>query len=666
MSDNILKRIEVLREKINYHNYRYYVLSQPEISDYEYDILFEELRKLEEKYPNYITSSSPTQRVGAPPLSSFGEVKHRVPMLSLSNAFSFDDLYNFDKRVKKFAKVEDIDYTAELKIDGLAVSLNYVDGMFTLGATRGDGETGEDITLNLKTIRSVPLKLLTTEKFPKILEVRGEVYINKGDFEKLNREREKNNESLFANPRNAAAGSLRQLDNKITASRPLDILIYGIGYHSDPMNFSSQEEVLKYLKSVGFKINPETKYCRNIEETIDFCRIWQDKKDDLNYETDGVVIKVNSLFLQRQLGEISRSPRWACAYKFKGDVGETKIKDIVVQVGRCGTLTPVAIMEPIKIGGSLISRATLHNTDEIKRKDIRVGDRVLIHKAGEVIPEVLSVFFEKRKGDEKIFVIPFFCPVCRSKVYQEKDEVALRCINFFCPAQIKERIIHFVSRDALNIEGLGQKLIEKMVDENIIKDPLDLYFLKKDDLMKLERMGDKLTQNIINSIEKSKNTTFSRVIYALGIRHIGQHLSELLTLNFNNFDELKNISLDDLLKIEGIGEKVANSIIEFFLSNENKKILQKIEKAGIKFEIKIRKESNIFEGKAFVLTGTLNIPRHIMEEKIKKYGGKILSSVSRDTSYVLCGENPGSKFEKAKKLGVKILTENDFEELVKI
>lgn len=663
---DVLKKIETLREKINYHNYRYYVLSQPEISDYEYDILFEELLKLEEKYPNYITSSSPTQRVGAPPLSSFGEIKHRVPMLSLSNAFSFDDLYNFDKRVKKFAKVEDIDYTAELKIDGLAVSLTYIDGIFTLGATRGDGEKGEDITLNLKTIKSVPLKLLTTGKFPKILEVRGEVYINKSDFEKLNREREKNNESLFANPRNAAAGSVRQLDSKITASRLLDILIYGVGYHSGEISFPYQREVLKYLKNVGFKVNPETRYCRNIDEVVNFCKIWQDKRNKLPYEIDGVVIKVNSLSIQGQLGEISRSPRWACAYKFKGDVGETKIKDIVVQVGRCGTLTPVAIMEPIKIGGSLVSRATLHNVDEIKRKDIRVGDRVLIHKAGEVIPEVLSVLKEKRKGDEKIFVMPFFCPTCYSKVYKEEDEVALRCINFFCPAQVKERIIHFVSRDALNIEGLGQKLIEKMVDEDMIKDPFDLYFLKKDDLMKLERMGDKLTQNILDSIEKSKNTTFSRVIYALGIRHIGQHLSELLTLNFNDFDELKNAYLDDLLKIEGIGEKVANSILQFFLSDENNKILQKIEKAGIKFEIKIRKESNIFEGKAFVLTGTLNIPRNAMEEKIKKYGGKISSSVSKDTSYVLAGENPGSKLEKAKKMGVKIITENEFEGLIKI
>lgn len=660
--EDILKKIEILREKINYHNYRYYVLDAPEISDTEYDTLFHELLELEKKYPELVSPTSPTQRVGAPPLEIFEEVRHKVPMLSLSNAFSFDDLISFDARVKKFAEVSFCDYVAELKIDGLAVSLTYENGVFVLGATRGDGEFGEDITLNLKTIKSVPLKLIG-DKHPKILEVRGEVFISKENFEKLNRQREKNNEPLFANPRNAAAGSLRQLDSKITASRPLDIFIYGVGYY-EGIDFSSQKQILEYLRSIGFKTNPQAKYCKDIEEVIEYCKIWDKKRKELPYEIDGIVVKVNSLALQKTLGEITHSPRWAIAYKFKGEMEETQIEDIIVQVGRVGTLTPVAILKPVKVGGSVVSRATLHNIDEIKRKDIRIGDTVLVHKAGDVIPEVITPLKEKRNGNEKLFVMPDTCPSCKSKVVKEEDEVAYRCVNFSCPAQVKERIIHWASRDALNIEGLGNQLIEKMVDEKLISDPLDLYFLTKNDLLKLDRMGDKLAQNILDAIEKSKNTKFSRIIYALGIRHVGEHLSEILAENFENFDKLKNATYDELIKINGVGEKVAKSIVSFFENEENKHMLQKIEKAGIKFESEVVKKSDILDGKVFVITGTLSVPRAEMEEKIKKYGGKVSSSVSKKTSYVLAGENPGSKIEKAKKLKIEIISEDDFRKLI--
>jgi len=668
-SHDVGKKIEELRNKIRYHNYRYYVLDDPTVADSEYDQLMRDLIELEEKYPQYITPSSPTQRVGIEPVSGFTTVKHIAPMLSLANAFSPEELRAFDQRIKKLIPEKKLEYVVELKIDGLAVTLVYEDGIFIRGATRGDGTTGEEITSNLRTVKAIPLKLFG-ENIPPRIEVYGEVYMKKSDFKRLNEERMKNGGSLFANPRNAAAGSARQLDPQITAQRHLDTFIYRATF-PEGRKFNSHMEVLNYLKKIGFKVNPHTKLCQDIEEAINYCRQWIDKKEELDYEIDGMVIKVNSLRMREELGSTTRSPRWAIANKFPAQQVTTKIQDIIVQVGRTGALTPVAILDPIRISGSVVQRATLHNEDEIKRKDVRIGDVVLIQKAGEVIPEVVKVIKEKRTGKEKEFVMPAQCPVCGAKVFRAEGEVVSRCNSLTCSAQIKERIRHFASRNAMDIEGLGPAIIDQLVEKGLIKDISDLYFLKGDDLISLERMAEKSTDNLLEAIEKSKEKSLAHLIYGLGIRYVGVHTSEVITRYYYTLDKFRETNLEELIEINEIGPKIAESIIIFFKEKENLDIIERLRGAGLNFgqeEEKRRKtkRAQFLTGKQFVLTGTLkDFTRTQAKETISKLGGRVTGSVSKKTDYVVAGEDPGSKYQKAQELGVTIINEEEFKRIIK-
>jgi DNA ligase (NAD+) len=666
--DDIIKKIEEIREKIRSHNYRYYVLDDPIISDAEYDQLIKELMEWEKKYPQYITSSSPTQRVGIEPVSGFSTVKHIAPMLSLANAFSPEELRAFDQRIKKIILEQKLEYVVELKIDGLAVTLVYEDGIFIRGATRGDGTTGEEITSNLRTVKAVPLKLFGKDISPRI-EVYGEVYMKKSEFKRLNEKRMKNEESLFANPRNAAAGSVRQLDPRITAQRRLDTFIYRATF-PEGNKFNTHMEVLNYLKKVGFKVNPYIKLCQDIEEVKSYCLQWIEKKEELDYEIDGMVIKVNSLRMREELGSTTRSPRWAIANKFPAQQVTTKIQDIIVQVGRTGALTPVAILNQVRISGSVVQRATLHNEDEIKRKDIRVGDIVLVQKAGEVIPEVVKVIKEKRTGKEKEFIMPTQCPVCGAKVFRLEGEVVSRCNSLTCPAQIKERIRHFASRDAMDIEGLGPAIINQLVEKGLIKDISDLYFLKRDDLISLERMAEKSADNLLDAIEKSKKKSLANLIYGLGIRYVGVHTSEVITRYYPTLDKFKKANLEELIEINEIGPKIAESIIFFFKEKENFAIIERLRSAGLNFsqeKEKIREEKGvqILAGKQFVLTGTLKgFTRTQAKEIISKLGGRVTGSVSKKTNYVVAGEDPGSKYQKAQELGVPIINEEEFKKII--
>ncbi len=658
-------KIKKLREEIRYHDYRYYVLNQPVISDAEYDRLMRELQKLEEKFPELVTPDSPTQRVGAPPKEEFGTVKHFIPMLSLANAFEESEVYDFDRRVRKGLNGARPEYVAEPKIDGLAVEIVYQKGIMQVGSTRGDGETGEDVTENLKTIKAVPLRLREDEiGVPDLLEVRGEVYMRKEDFQKLNRERERNGESLFANPRNAAAGSLRQLDPKVTASRPLRIFFYGIG-RVEGWNFTNHWEILQTFLKWGFPVNPHVKLCLDIEECIEYYRKISEIREELDYEIDGVVIKVNQLEYQRRLGEISRSPRWALAYKFPPTQATTKIREIVVQVGRTGALTPVAILDPVEISGVTVSRATLHNQDEIERKDIRVGDTVLVQRAGDVIPEVVKVIKEKRTDQEKKFRLPSHCPVCGAEVSHPSGEVVARCPNISCPARLKESIKHFASKQALDIEGLGDKIVEQLVNRKFIKSIPDLYRLKKEDFLKLEGFAEKSAQNMINALEKSKKTTLDRLLYGLGIRHVGQHLARVLAEHYPDIKSLSQASFEELLRIPEIGPEVAASIRDFFTNKENLKVLSELEKLGISYTVEKTSAEGKLKGLTFVFTGELeNFTREEAKRLVEREGGKVSSSVSKRTDYVVVGKNPGSKFEKARRLGVKTIKEEEFMKLI--
>ena len=579
------KRIEKLREEINFHNYRYYVLDNPVISDAEYDRLMRELESLEKQFPHLITPTSPTQRVGAPPLEKFEEVRHTVPMLSLANAFEEEEVKEFDARVKRFLGItRDIEYCAELKMDGVSVELIYEDGHFTTGSTRGDGFVGENVTQNLKTIKSIPMTLMLEkgETPPRRLEVRGEVYLPIKPFQELNLKRERSGDAVFANPRNAAAGSLRQLDSSITAQRPLDIYCWGVGQLTG-QTFSTQWDLLEGLKNWGFKINPHRRRCKNIEEVLKYHREMDELREKLPYEIDGVVIKVNSLSLQQTLGTIARSPRWALAFKFKPKQVTTKILDIVVNVGRTGALTPTAVLEPVHVGGVTVSSATLHNQDEIDRKDIRIGDTVVVQRAGDVIPEVVKVIPEKRTGKEKKYRLPDRCPVCGSEADRPEGEAVARCTGIACPAKLKETIIHFASRDALNIEGLGEKIIEQLVDKGLIKDYADLFALTLDDILKLERMGPKLANNILTAIQNSKKTSLDRLIYALGILHVGEHIAKLLAREFPTLEELSQAPLEKLTAIRGIGKAIASSIVKFFEQKGNQKVIQKLKELGVEY-----------------------------------------------------------------------------------
>ena len=656
-----ISRIEFLREGINRHNYLYYILDSPEISDAEYDRLMRELEGLEKQFPYLVTPDSPTQRVGAPPLEEFGTLKHTIPMISLQNAFTEEEAIEFDAKVKRFLHTaDDIEYVAEPKIDGLAIELVFEKGLFTAGSTRGDGETGENVTQNLRTVKSIPLRLLKPKSghIPERLEVRGEVYMRLSDFNKLNRRREEAGESLFANPRNASAGSIRQLDSNITASRPLDIFCYGVGI-VEGLKLSTHWETLETLKTFGLKVNPLIRKCRNIDEALRYHREIEEKRETLDYEIDGVVLKVNSLRLQEELGEVSRSPRWAIAYKFPPRQETTRVVNIEVGVGRTGALTPVAIMEPVNVGGVTVSRATLHNQDEINRKDVRIGDTVVIQRAGDVIPEVVMVVKSKRTGHEKPYAMPDKCPSCGADVV--KDEIVWRCPNVTCPAQVKESIRHFTSKAGMDIEGLGYKHIEQMVDRELIEDPSGIYSLSISDILKLERFADKSARNIIAAIDKSRETTLPRLIYALGIRDVGEHTAKLLANAFGTLDALKRAKYDDLIKIREIGPEVAKSILAFFAEERNLNLIDKILKGGVTYKIEKATKGGPLDGKTFVFTGTLKrLSRDEAERVVESLGGRPTSSVSKKTDYVVAGEEAGSKLEKAKELGVKVITEEEF------
>jgi DNA ligase (NAD+) len=659
--DKLEKRVDELIKLINKHSYNYYMLDKPEISDYDFDMLVKELIEMENTFPALKRADSPTQRVGGEVLQGFGEVVHKTPKLSLGNVFDENDIRDFDSRVRKSVG-DDVEYVVELKIDGLTVVLNYEEGRFVQGATRGDGVKGEDITANLKTVKSIPLVLDAEVD----LEVRGEVFMAKKAFEELNARREEQEEQLFANPRNASAGSLRQLDTKVTATRPLDIFVFNLE-SIEERTFDTHVETLEYLKKLGFKVSPFISVHKSSEEIIEKCSYWADKRGELPFEIDGLVIKVNSLEQRESLGYTTKTPRWAAAYKFPPETKKTKVMDIVVQVGRTGALTPTAELEPVRLAGSVIGRATLHNEDYIKEKDIRIGDTVIIKKAGDVIPEVVEVVKEDRTGAEQPFEMPKKCPVCHSDTIREQGEAVTKCTNISCPAQLKRSLFHFVSRDAMNIDGLGPQIMTMLMDKGFIKDAADLYLLKnhKDELLELERMGEKSVQNMLDAIEDSKVNPLNKLIFALGIRMIGQRASQVLASEFDNIDAIFTADLDKLISIQEIGEKMAESVITFFRQEQNLGLIKKLQESGVntigsKKEIK---ENEHFNGKTFVLTGALqSFTRDQAKEIVESFGGKVSGSVSKKTDYVLAGEDAGSKLVKANELGVAVIDEETFME----
>lgn len=660
----IQERVEKLREEIRRYDYYYYVLNQPLISDAEYDKLFRELLELEQKYPELVTPDSPTQRVGAPPAEEFAPVEHAIPMLSLQNCFNDEELEEWDDRVRRLLGGEPVEYVCEPKLDGLSVELVYVDGVFTVGSTRGDGRVGEDVTRNLRTIKQVPLRLFPLNgKVPRLLEARGEVYMEKEAFRRLNEERERAGEPLFANPRNAAAGSLRQLDPNVTASRPLKIFFYAMG-RAEGIEIRNQVELLTTFPKLGLPVNPLWKLCKTLDEVKAFYRELLARRHELPYEADGMVVKVNDFAQREILGEVSRAPRWAIAYKFPAEEATTRVLDIVVQVGRTGALTPVAILEPVEVSGATVSRATLHNEDEIRRKDIRIGDWVIVRRAGEVIPEVVKSIPERRTGTEQEFRMPERCPACGGPVIRPPGEVAYRCENLSCPARIKESIRHFASRRAMDIEGLGEKLVDKLVESGLVRRLSDIYRLKKEDLVNLERMGEKSAQNLLEQIERSKNAGLARLIFALGIRYVGEHLAEVLAEHFPSLEALSRASYEELIQIPEVGPRIAQSIVDFFKNEENRKLIQELKELGVKTEAEKPKEGPL-SGKTFVFTGALSaFTREEARRIVESLGGRVASGVSRKVDYVVVGADPGEKLRKAQELGITILTEEEFRKLV--
>jgi len=658
------KRIEELRREIEYHNHRYYVLDDPVISDGEYDVLMSELQGLEGRHPGLISPNSPTQRVGAQPLEGFNTISHAVPMLSLANAMAVEEVIDFDRRVKKILNTGDVDYVMEVKIDGLAVELVYVNGEFKQGSTRGDGFVGEDITQNLRTIQSIPMRLIQTSDIPlpEHLEVRGEVYMGRKEFQALNKKREETGEPLFANPRNAASGSMRQLDPKITAGRKLNIFCYAPGRVSG-IRLETHMEFLDNLKIWGFRINPFIKLCIHIDDIIDYYKYIKHIRDEIPYEIDGTVIKVNRLDYQELLGTVSRSPRWAIAFKFEAQEELTSVEAIEVSVGRTGALTPVAILKPVLIGGVEVSRATLHNEDEIQRKGIMIGDTVMVSRAGDVIPEVVRVVKEKRSGHEKPFSMPGRCPVCGEDVVRPPGEAIRRCVNINCPAQIKGSIEHFASKRAMDIDGLGTKLVEQLVDKKVIRDVSDLYYLKMEDLIGLERMADRSAKNIIDAIEASRRRPFGRFIYGLGIRHVGEHIAGLLE-RFGNIHELIEADIEALLRIPEVGPEAANSIVSFFKDMKNRETIDRILAGGVTIEYGPTNKGKL-DGTLFLFTGSLkSMSRDEARQKIEDLGGKTTNAISQKVTHLVAGEEAGSKLDKATRLGIKILSEEKFIETI--
>ena len=657
------QRIEELRKKTQYYATKYYDEDAPEISDFEYDMLMVELRNLEAKYPEYIDKDSLTQKVGGTVKEGFNKVEHEVPLQSLQDVFSIDELRAFDERVRKQLGVDTLDYTVEAKIDGLSSAIEYVNGEYVKGATRGNGTIGEDVTENIRTIKNVPKKL----KEPVNLIVRGEVFISKENFEKMNEEQEILGEKTFANARNAAAGSLRQLDSKITAKRPLDIYIFNI-QRLTGNTFNSHYEQLLYLEKLGFNVNPQKKLCHGIEEAIKEVEEIGKRRPNLTFGTDGAAIKVDNLEYREKLGTTFKVPRWAIAYKYPPERKETLVKDIVCQVGRTGAITPVAVFEPVLLAGSTISKATLHNEDFIKEKDIRIGDYVVIQKAGDVIPEVVDVLKEKRTGNEKEFEMPKVCPVCGGKVVREEGEAAWHCIGIECSARNLQNLVHFASRTGMNIDGLGISVIEQLVDKGYLKNIADIYYLKKEEIASLKKNGQKFAQNLINAINESKNNDLERLICALGIRHIGTKAAKIIARRYGSMKELMNASIESLNLVDTIGGISAESIYEFFHQEQTIDLINKLEQAGVNMESHedIEEHDDRFAGKTFVLTGTLEkYSRDEASEIIEKFGGKTSSSVSKKTAYVLAGEEAGSKLTKAQDLGVTIISEQEFEEMIK-
>lgn len=676
-STSVKTRIQELQRELNEHGYRYYVLDAPTIPDSEYDCLFAELVELEEEHPELKSPDSPTQRVGGVPLKGFTQVTHQIPMLSLENGFNEEEILNFDKRIHDRLKLplnEDIAYIAEPKLDGLAVTLHYEDGIFVQGATRGDGATGEKITENLRTIGHIPLVLQPKSgvDIPKSIEVRGEVYMTKAGFRKLNEEARRKEEKLFANPRNAAAGSLRQLDSKITASRPLSFFVYSlasINSKSPQSLFKTHSENLAYLKSLGFPICPENKVVKGISACLHFYEGLLKRRNTLPYETDGVVYKVDDLALQDRLGFVSRAPRWAIAHKFPAEEMLTEILDVEFQVGRTGSVNPVARLNPVFVGGALVQNATLHNMDEIERKDVRVGDTVIVRRAGDVIPEVVSVVLDRRPPTARKVKLPKHCPVCGSEVIRTPGEAVARCMGELnCPAQRKEGIIHFASRRAMDIEGLGIKLVDKLVEVGLLETMADIYQLKKNALAELERFGEKSAENLINAIEKSKKTTFAKFLYALGIREVGEATAQTLAHYFVNLEALMAASEEDLLQIQDVGPVMASYIYSFFQDKSNQRIIKRLLDSGIEWPVieKRSLETLPFNEQTFVLTGTLTqLTREEAKEKLQALGAKVTDSVSKKTNYLVVGEDAGSKLAKAQSLGVTILNEEEFLELLR-
>jgi DNA ligase (NAD+) len=666
MAKSVQKKIEELREEIRKHDYHYYVLAEPVISDQEYDTLMKELEKLESENPDLITTDSPTRRVGTDLTKEFKPVTHMIPMLSLANTYNEEEIFDFDRRVREGLPAgETIEYVVEPKIDGASVSLHYIDGYLVAAATRGDGITGEEITTNVKTIRSIPLRLNKNTSFPysfRDIEVRGEIFMKVQDFINLNREREEQGEKIFANPRNSSAGTLKLQDPQIVAKRPLNIFTYVL--ISLEENYDSQYENLQILKKLGLNVNPEYRLCKNLDEVIEACHKLEGKRNSLEYEVDGAVIKVNSLRQQKILGNIAKSPRWAVAFKFKAKQAFTRLYKITWQVGRIGTVTPVAELEPVFLAGSTISRATLHNIDEIRRKDIREGDKVIIEKGGDVIPKVVAVIKEERPANSKPVHPPQKCPVCKSPLFKPEQEVAYYCENTECPAQVKGRLEHFSARGAMDIEGLGTALINLFVEMDFLNTYADIYDLKnkRKELIAIERLGEKSVDNLLNAIEESKKQPFEKVLFAIGIRYVGAGAAGKLADYFNSIDELMNADEEKIESIHEIGPSISKSVVKFFSDQHNRKIIERLRKHGLNFiSAKKTEKETFFSGKTFVLTGTLsNFSREEASDKIVMFGGKVTSSVSKNTDYLLYGENAGSKLSKAEKLGVSILNEKDF------
>lgn len=662
ITNEIISKVKKLREELRYHSYLYYVLDKPEISDFEFDKMYRELVDFESKYPELITQDSPTQRVGGKATGDFKKVEFKKPMLSLSNAFNGKELIEFDKGVKETLNTDNIEYITELKIDGLSMNLIYEEGKLIRGLTRGDGKVGEDVTANVKTIKSIPLYI---ENAPPYIEIRGEVFMPRSSFVSLNEKRDAAGIMPFANCRNAASGSIRQLDPNVTASRNLDFFAYSVG-ETEGIEIKNQESLLNLLKKFHFKVNPNYKKINSIEKVIEIINEWQEKRHHLGYDTDGMVVKVNDFEQQNILGATSKDPKWAIAYKYPPEEAETVVENIIVTMGRTGVLTPSADLKPVQIAGTVVKRATLHNMNFIEEKDIRIGDIVKIYKSGEIIPEISVVLKNKRTGKEKKFIMPSECPLCKHKIYRTEGEVAYRCINPDCGGVIRENLIHFASRNAMNIEGLGPAVIDGLLAYNLIENIADFYELRKDDIIQIERMGEKSAKNLLTSIENSKNRGLSKFLFALGIRHLGEKGSELISEKFKDIDVLMNASVDSIKSVSGIGNITAEHIYKYFKNEKNKKIIERLKNHGILMKLNERKsEGNAFKGHNVVLTGKLsNIGRREAGEIIKALGGNLQSTVTKTTTLVIVGENAGSKLEKAREKGIKIINENDFLKII--